>query len=99
MEKYICVPPCHVGIKTSKCVLTVKEKFKDKINEALSELRPRLQADGGDIELMDVTDGIVKVKLKGACAGCPMSTMTLKMGVETYLKEKIPQVVRVEAVT
>ncbi len=91
--------PCHVGIKTSKCVLTVEENFKDRVTEALSELRPRLQADGGDIELMDVTDGIVKVKLKGACAGCPMSTMTLKMGVETYLKKKIPQVVRVEAVT
>jgi Fe-S cluster biogenesis protein NfuA len=77
----------------------VEEDFKDRVTEALSELRPRLQADGGDIELMDVTDGIIKVKLKGACAGCPMSTMTLKMGVETYLKKKIPQVVRVEAVT
>ncbi|MGD8565605.1 MAG: NifU family protein [Candidatus Bathyarchaeota archaeon] len=80
-------------------MLTVEEDFKDRVTEALSELRPRLQADGGDIELMDVTDGIIKVKLKGACAGCPMSTMTLKMGVETYLKKKIPQVVRVEAVT
>ena len=77
----------------------MEEKFKDRVAEALSELRPRLQADGGDIELMEVTDGIVKVKLKGACAGCPMSTMTLKMGVETYLKKKIPQVVRVEAIT
>lgn len=61
-------------------------------------MRPNLQADGGDIELVDVEDGIVKVRLKGACAGCPMSTMTVKWGVENYLKKKIPEVARVETI-
>ncbi|MCK4633818.1 NifU family protein, partial [Candidatus Bathyarchaeota archaeon] len=60
--------------------------------------RPNLQADGGDIELVDVEKGIAKVKLKGACAGCPMSTMTIKWGVENFLKKKIPEIVKVEAV-
>ncbi|UCC34108.1 MAG: NifU family protein [Candidatus Bathyarchaeota archaeon] len=70
---------------------------EDQVEKALEELRPRLQADGGDIELLGVDQGVVKVRLKGACAGCPMSTMTLKMGVEQHLKKKIPEVVRVEA--
>ncbi|HNT58263.1 MAG TPA: NifU family protein, partial [Syntrophales bacterium] len=60
---------------------------------------PKLQADGGDIELIDVTgDGVVKVKLLGACGGCPMAQMTLKMGVERYLKSKLPEVQKVESV-
>lgn len=70
---------------------------KERVEKALEEIRPRLQADGGDIELLNVENGVVQVKLKGSCAGCPMSTMTLKMGVEQYLKQKIPEVVRVEA--
>jgi len=70
---------------------------KEKVERALDELKPQLQADGGDIELLGVEDGVVKVRLKGACAGCPMSTMTLKMGVEQHLKKKIPEIVRVEA--
>ena len=74
------------------------EMIRDRVEKALEELRPRLQADGGDIEFLGVVDGIVKVRLKGACAGCPMSTMTLKIGVEQYLKKKIPEVVRVEAI-
>ncbi|MDL1969809.1 MAG: NifU family protein [Candidatus Desulfofervidaceae bacterium] len=65
---------------------------------AINRIRPNLQADGGDIELIDIVDGIVKVELKGACAGCPMSQMTLKMGVEAYLKKEIPEVKAVEAV-
>ncbi|MCD6215021.1 MAG: NifU family protein [Thermodesulfobacteriota bacterium] len=65
---------------------------------AINKVRPSLQADGGDIELVDVVDGIVKVRLKGACAGCPMSQMTLKMGVEAYLKKQISDVKAVEAV-
>ena len=73
------------------------ETVRDRVEKALQELRPRLQADRGDIELLGVVDGVVKVRLKGACAGCPMSTMTLKMGVEQYLKKKIPDIVRVEA--
>ncbi len=74
-----------------------QENVGTRVREALDEIRPRLQADGGDIEFVGVDQGIVKVKLTGACAGCPMSTMTLKMGVEQYLKQKIPEVVRVEA--
>lgn len=61
-------------------------------------IRPRLQADGGDIELVDVTDGVVKVRLQGACHGCPGAQMTLKMGVERLLREKIPEVKTVESV-
>ena len=74
------------------------DKIKDEVEEALKELRPQLQADGGDIEFVDFDKGIVKVRLTGACAGCPMSTMTLKMGVEQHLKKRIPEVVRVEAI-
>jgi Fe-S cluster biogenesis protein NfuA len=70
---------------------------KDQVEKALQDLRPRLNADGGDIELLAVENGVVKVRLKGACAGCPMSTMTLKMGVEQYLKQRIPEIIRVEA--
>lgn len=72
--------------------------FENQVEKALEEIRPRLQADGGDIEFMGVDEGVVKVRLKGACAGCPMSTMTLKMGVEQYLKKRIPEIVRVDAV-
>jgi Fe-S cluster biogenesis protein NfuA len=67
----------------------------DKVQKVIDEVRPNLQADGGDIELVGVEDGVVKVQLKGACAGCPMSTMTVKWGVENLLKKKIPEVVRV----
>ncbi len=79
-------------------VKTVKETIEDRVQKALQELRPNLQADGGDIELLGVEKGVVKVKLKGACAGCPMSTMTIQWGVENFLKKRIPEVVRVEAV-
>lgn len=72
--------------------------MKEKVSEALEKVRPSLQADGGDVELVDVIDGIVKVRLKGACAGCPMSTMTIKNGIERYLKQSIPEVVSVEQV-
>lgn len=73
--------------------------MREKVEEAINKIRPFLQQDGGDIELVDVTDdGVVKVKLKGACGSCPMSQMTLKNGVERALKEEIPEIVRVEAV-
>ena len=73
--------------------------MKEKVEKVLDEIRPGLQADGGDVELVDVTeDGIVKVKLTGACAGCPMSTLTLKMAIEKKLKEKIPEVKTVEQI-
>ena len=67
--------------------------MKERVQEALELVRPALQADGGDVELVDVTDdGIVSVRLTGACGSCPMSTMTLKMGIERTLKDKIPEV-------
>ncbi|MFN2364775.1 MAG: NifU family protein [Halarsenatibacteraceae bacterium] len=66
---------------------------KEKVQDVLDQIRPGLQADGGDVELIDVEDdGTVKVRLTGACAGCPMSTMTLKNGIERALKDHIPEV-------
>ncbi len=73
--------------------------MKEKVEKVLNEIRPSLQADGGDIELVSVgEDGVVKVKLKGACAGCPMSQLTLQNAVEAKLKQEIPEVKRVEGV-
>ena len=72
--------------------------MKDQVEAALSEIRPALQADGGDVELVDVEDGVVKVRLTGACGSCPMATMTLKFGVEKILKERIPEVKEVVTV-
>ncbi len=73
--------------------------MKEKVQSVLDKVRPNLQADGGDAELVDVTpEGIVKVRLKGACRGCPMSQMTLKRGIENAIKTEVPEVQRVEAV-
>ena len=72
--------------------------MKEKVETALDGIRPMLQADGGDVELVEVEGGVVKVRLQGACAGCPMSQMTLKNGIERILKEKIPEIQSVEAV-
>jgi Fe-S cluster biogenesis protein NfuA len=72
--------------------------MKEKIEAVLNQIRPNLLRDGGDIELVDATDGIVKVKLTGACGGCPMASMTLKHGVERALKERLPEVKEVVAV-
>ena len=69
----------------------------EKVKEALNKIRPMLKADGGDVELVDVEDGVVKVRLQGACAGCPMSMMTLKNGIEKMLKEEVPGVTSVES--
>jgi Fe-S cluster biogenesis protein NfuA len=71
---------------------------REKVEKAIEEIRPFLQADGGNIELIDVQEGIVKVKLVGACGSCPMSQMTLKRGVEARLKAQIPEVKEVVAV-
>jgi Fe-S cluster biogenesis protein NfuA len=71
---------------------------KEKIESALAQIRPMLQADGGDVELVAVEEGVVKLRLKGACAGCPVSEMTLKQGIERVLKEQIPEVKEVVAV-
>ena len=74
--------------------------MKEKVQEVLEKVRPALQADGGDVELVDVTeDGVVSVKLTGACGSCPMSTMTLKMGIEKTLKEQLPEVKEVVQVS
>ena len=76
-----------------------KEVFvREKVEKAIDEIRPFLQADGGNIELIDVQEGIVKVKLVGACGSCPMSQLTLKRGVEARLKARIPEVKEVIAV-
>jgi len=72
--------------------------MRDKVEEVLDKIRPNLVRDGGNVELVDVSEGTVKVKLTGACAGCPMSTMTLKMGIEQILKKEIPEVKEVVAV-
>lgn len=78
---------------------TVEQTLKQKVETAIGQIRPSLQADGGDIDLIAVSEeGEVSVKLKGACAGCPMSQMTLTHGVERHLKEVIPEVSSVIAV-
>lgn len=73
--------------------------LKEQVQKALNDVRPSLQADGGDVELVNVNeDGVVQVRLKGACQGCPMSQMTLSNGIEKYLKKQVPTVTKVEAV-
>ncbi len=72
--------------------------MKDKVQKALDKIRPHLQADGGDVDLVEVKGGVVKVRLTGACGGCPMATMTLKNGIERALKEEVPEVKEVVAV-
>jgi Fe-S cluster biogenesis protein NfuA len=66
--------------------------MKDKVEAVLDKIRPGLVADGGNVELIDVNDGVVTVKLVGACAGCPMSSMTLKNGIEQILRREIPEI-------
>ena len=72
--------------------------MKEEIQKAIDKIKPMLQADGGDVELVDYEDGVVKVRLQGACAGCPMSQMTVKNGIERMLKQEVPEVKSVEAV-
>jgi len=80
-------------------VLRKGGEMKEKVEATLGRIRPSLQADGGDVELVEVSpDGVVKVKLTGACAGCAMSQMTLKMGIETALKQEVPEVKEVISV-
>ena len=66
--------------------------MREKVEKVLDKVRPSLVADGGNVELVDVEDGVVKVRLQGSCAGCPMSQMTLKMGIERILKQEIPEI-------
>ena len=72
--------------------------MKERVEAALAKIKPALQADGGDVTLVDVKDGVVEVKLVGACAGCPMSRLTLKNGFERVLKEEIPEIKEVREV-
>jgi Fe-S cluster biogenesis protein NfuA len=80
-------------IKTNR-----RKPVKERVEAALNRIRPALQNDGGDVELVDVNEGIVSVRLTGACGGCPMSTMTLKMGIEKVIKEDVPEIKEVVAV-
>jgi len=70
----------------------------EKVKSFIDEIRPMLQADGGDVELVDIVDGVVRVRLKGACSGCPMAQVTLKRGIERLLKKKVPEIKSVESV-
>lgn len=72
--------------------------MKEKIEAALTRIRPALQADGGDVQLIDVKEGVVKVRLTGACGGCPMATMTLRNGIERILRAEVPEVKEVVAI-
>lgn len=72
--------------------------MRDKVETALARIRPALQADGGDVELVDVKEGVVSLRLTGACKGCPMATMTLRNGIERILREEVPEIEEVVAV-
>jgi Fe-S cluster biogenesis protein NfuA len=72
--------------------------MQEEVQAVIDKIRPMLQADGGDVELVSVDNGVVKVRLQGACKGCPMSQMTLKNGIEKFLKKEVPAVERVESV-
>ncbi len=72
--------------------------MKERVQQIIEKIRPMLNADGGDIDLIDVVDNVVKVKLKGACHGCPCAAMTLQNGVERTIKKEIPEIIRVEIV-
>jgi Fe-S cluster biogenesis protein NfuA len=78
---------------------TEQNTLKERVGKVIGTIRPRLQADGGDVELVDVnSEGVVSVRLAGACRGCPGATMTLKMGIERLLRQQVPEVRSVEAV-
>ncbi len=77
-----------------------KLNLEEKVKDAMELIRPAMRRDGGDVELVEVTeDGVVRVRLKGACGGCPMASVTLKMGIEKTLKSKVPEIKSVEAVS
>jgi len=72
--------------------------MQEKVESALNQIRPALQADGGDVQLIDVSQGVVTLRLTGACGDCPMAAMTLRRGIEQVLKERVPEVREVIAV-
>ena len=73
------------------------ESIKKRVQQAIDEIRPQIQGDGGDVELVSIENGVVKVRLVGHCAGCPMSQMTLKNGIEAYVKQRVPEIQSVES--
>jgi len=76
----------------------MSETVEKRVQAALAEIKPQIQADGGDIDLVAIENNVVKVRLRGACVGCPMSALTLKQGVERIIKQKVPEIKSVEAV-
>jgi Fe-S cluster biogenesis protein NfuA len=76
----------------------MSESVEKRVKAALAEIKPQIQADGGDIDLVAIEDNIVKVRLRGSCVGCPMSALTLKAGVERVIKQRVPEIKSVEAV-
>lgn len=76
----------------------MSETLENRVQKALDEIRPQIQADGGDVELVSVKADTVNVRLVGHCAGCPMATMTLKNGVEALIKQRVPEIKKVESV-
>jgi len=76
----------------------MNETVQKKVEIALDEIRPNIQADGGDVQLVSIEKGIVKVRLQGHCVGCPMSALTLKQGIEVHIKKRVPEIVKVESV-
>lgn len=79
--------------------MSEEKALRDRIEKSLEQIRPALQLDGGDVELVDIEEGVVKVKLQGSCHGCPMAAMTLQMGIERTLKRDVPEIKGVEAVS
>ncbi len=72
--------------------------MRERVEQVINRIRPAIQADGGDVEIVDVRDGVVKLRLTGSCSGCPSSSMTLQMGLERAIKSEVPEIQRVEAV-
>ena len=77
---------------------TKEERMRDRVESVINRIRPAVQMDGGDIELVDVTDGVVKLRLVGSCHGCPSSMMTLRAGIERAIRAEVPEITGVEAV-
>jgi Fe-S cluster biogenesis protein NfuA len=86
------------SVKHSPVIIPEENSMKEKVEAALEQIRPHLKADGGDVELVDISNGTVKVKLTGACGGCPMAAMTMQGGIARVIKEQVPEVVEVIAV-
>lgn len=87
----------HLQLR-SGVISVAEETLFQRVDSALDQIRPAIRMDGGDVELVDVEGGIAKVRMVGACGGCPMSTMTLKMGIERAIRQQVPEVKAVEAV-